>query len=109
MVAVIPLLCRVIERSYRAGPCLFLVAQILKRAPCAFRMMILQGSIEAPRHGTLLRNARGTSPVNYAFRAGSFALKLGEGRSREGNAGEGGINLLELLCKVQFEALGVLV
>lgn len=39
----------------------------------------------------------------------SFALKLGEVRSRGGNAGEGGINLLELPCKVQFEALGVLV
>lgn len=39
----------------------------------------------------------------------SFALRLGEEKSRGGSAGEGGINLLELLCKVQFEALGVLV
>lgn len=39
----------------------------------------------------------------------SFALRLGEVKSWGGSAGERGINLLKLLCKVQFEALGVLV
>lgn len=52
--------------------------------------------------------------MNNAFRAWrgtpqSFALDLDEEKRRGGNAGEGGIKLLELLCKVQFEALGILV
>lgn len=66
------------------------------------------------KQGTLLGGSNGTSPVSNAFRAErgmlqSFALRLGEEKSRGGSAGEGGINLLEFLCKVQFEALGVLV
>lgn len=39
----------------------------------------------------------------------SFALRLCKLKSRGGKAGEGGMNLLEFLCKMQLKALGIIV
>lgn len=114
--SVIPLFCRVTERSYLAFGVFcgffwsFFGSTDSEKSTKCFQQDNTAGEHQTTSkgwHGTLLRAARGTSPVNSAFQG--FPLRLGEGKGRGGNAGEGGINLLELLCKVQFEALGVLV
>lgn len=57
-----------------------LVPQILKRdgVTCDFSEMVLQCTIEQPRHGGLLRNVKAACLVSIAFRAGRRILPESE-------------------------------
>lgn len=65
---------------------------------------------------SLSRNVKSSCSVSVAFRAGrriysglGLCFEAEQVKSRGSNTGEGGINLLEFLCKVQLKALGLFV